>query len=228
MNADICSMRLLLIAATPFEIASATRFLAGQPPALQGHEVQQLITGIGSTATAFALGKELQTNNYQLVIQAGVAGSFIAAQEKELRVVTRDRLGDLGVWETTGFHDIFSMGLAGADTAPYENGWLVNHHTALLQWTGLPAASAITVNQISTSAQQISMYRQQWQPELESMEGAALHLACASLGIPYLQLRAVSNQVGIRDKSRWQMKEAIEQLNQKLIELFHQLNNLPL
>ncbi|MBN8863506.1 MAG: futalosine hydrolase [Sphingobacteriales bacterium] len=219
-------MHLLLVAATAFEIAPASRWLEQQLPGQLKADI--LITGIGSTATALALGSHLQQNHYQLVMQAGVAGCFESGRETEVLAADRDRLGDLGVWEDGLFRDPFAMGLSSPDAPLYRDGWLYNPYSALLDHIGLPQVSAITVNQISTDIRQIDWYKTQWNPLLESMEGAALHLACLQRQIPFVQLRAVSNQVGVRDKSRWQLAASIENLNKKLIELFQQVNDLPL
>ena len=57
------------------------------------------------------------------------------------------------------------------------------------------------------------------------MEGAALHYVCLCEKIPFLQLRCVSNYVGERDKSKWEMTEAISNLNielNKIIEILSQ------
>jgi futalosine hydrolase len=51
------------------------------------------------------------------------------------------------------------------------------------------------------------------------MEGAAFHYIALMEKIPYIQLRAVSNMVGERDKSKWKMKEAINALNEQLITM---------
>ncbi len=48
------------------------------------------------------------------------------------------------------------------------------------------------------------------------MEGAALHYVCLQEQIPFVQIRSVSNYVGERDKTKWKMKEAIENLNTEL------------
>ena len=55
------------------------------------------------------------------------------------------------------------------------------------------------------------------------MEGAAFHYVCLQENIPFVQLRAISNFVGERDKSKWLMKEAIENLNRETIALVHPL-----
>ncbi|HEX7239102.1 MAG TPA: hypothetical protein VF263_02460, partial [Longimicrobiaceae bacterium] len=44
----------------------------------------------------------------------------------------------------------------------------------------------------------------------EGMEGAALAHVCALYGVPFLELRAVSNAVEDRDLSRWRLPEAVD------------------
>ncbi len=51
------------------------------------------------------------------------------------------------------------------------------------------------------------------------MEGAAFHYVCLQEKIPFLQLRAISNYVGERNKANWNLNEAIRNLNKKLIEI---------
>jgi len=61
-------------------------------------------------------------------------------------------------------------------------------------------------------------------PVVESMEGAALHFVCLMEKIPFLQIRAVSNVTGDRDKSRWKIPEAQHILHQTLSSLLQKLN----
>jgi len=61
--------------------------------------------------------------------------------------------------------------------------------------------------------------------DIESMEGAALHYVCLQENIPFLQVRSVSNYVGERDKTKWKMKEAIHNLNTELSKLINRLTN---
>ena len=56
------------------------------------------------------------------------------------------------------------------------------------------------------------------------MEGAALHYVCNSFNIPYLQIRSISNYIGERDKSKWEIKKAIENLNKEIIKLIKLFN----
>ena len=43
------------------------------------------------------------------------------------------------------------------------------------------------------------------------------------MNIPFLQIRAVSNYIGERDKEKWKMKEAINNLNQTILKYVDKL-----
>ena len=55
------------------------------------------------------------------------------------------------------------------------------------------------------------------------MEGAALHYVCRSMSVPFMQVRAISNYIGERDKSKWKMKEAVDNLNDTLLKYVDKL-----
>ena len=55
------------------------------------------------------------------------------------------------------------------------------------------------------------------------MEGGALHYVCLQEKTAFLQLRSVSNAVGERDKTKWDIKAAVNNLNSTLISLLNRL-----
>lgn len=203
-------MKILIVAATPPEIAP---FLA------QNHNpaISVLITGVGITATTFALTRHLLTHTYDLVLQVGVGGSFDTnIPLGSLHLITSDRFADLGAEDHDQYLDIFDLGLLSPHEAPYVDGAL---HTPILpihQSITLPTATAITVNTVSGSAATIAS-RSRYACTVESMEGAALHYVCLQLAVPFAQVRSISNYVTPRDKSLWKMKDAIINLNNWLI-----------
>ena len=81
----------------------------------------------------------------------------------------------------------------------------------------------ISVNEITTDPARIEWVQQNLSPVVESMEGGALHYTCLQESIPFLQIRSVSNEIGIRDKTKWDVPTAIRCLNEKLIGLLTQL-----
>lgn len=219
---DICSMHLLLTAATAAEIQPAIDWLAKKEPS--PYHIDILITGIGSVATTYSLVKSIHQKKPSVVIQAGIAGSFILANTVEVFVITEDCFGDMGVWENDQFKTIFDMKLADENKIPYSDGVLTNPHQKLIALTGIKTAKAITVNEITTNLKRIEWYKQNLSPVIESMEGAAFHYICLQENIPFLQIRSVSNEIGERDKTKWKMAEAISNLNEQLISLFNKLS----
>jgi futalosine hydrolase len=80
----------------------------------------------------------------------------------------------------------------------------------------LPVVSAVTINEITTTATKVSIFKTKYKADIESMEGAAFHFVCIENNVPFIQLRAVSNYVGERDKANWKIKEAVINLNDTL------------
>lgn len=162
--------------------------------------------------TLYALTTHIWKERPGLVVQAGIGGAFDTEKHPLGSVVAirRDCQADLGVREAEGWRDVFDMGLASPSDFPYTEGWLVNPHDRLWEQAGLKPASGVTVNRVSSDPDAIHELVQRLHPDVESMEGAALHYACLLTGVPFLQIRGISNRVGERDKSAWHMGEALD------------------
>jgi len=207
-------MQILLIAATEAEIQPFSDSNAG---------FDVLISGIGIPSSIYHLQKRIQQVDYDLIIQAGIAGSF----NKKIRpgqtvLVKQDIFGDLGMEEDNNFTSIFDSGLMNKNEFPFENGWLVNTNE-LLESSDLLPVKAVTVNKVSDSEIQKQQLIKQFNADIESMEGAALHYVCLQENIPFIQIRTVSNDVGERDKKKWMMNESIENLNTELQKLINKI-----
>ena len=216
-NNEFCTMQILVIAATEMEIGIFMK---------DAVNTDILITGVGTPSTIYQLTKKLFSKKYDLVIQGGIAGAFstVSYPLGSVVLVAQDVFADVGIEENKGFHTIFEMGFADANAAPYKNGWLVNE-SLLLQQFSLQKVKGITVNKISDDVFQTELFSHKYLPDIESMEGAALHFVCMQEGVPFLQLRSISNQVGERDKTKWKMKEAITNLNERLKLIVGNLEN---
>jgi futalosine hydrolase len=215
-------MHILLVAATPFEIQPAIDGLlksGGQP----GHTIATLITGIGSMATTWSLMRQIDRTRPDLIIQAGIAGCFSRRPLGQVVVISEEVQADLGVWEEGQFKSLFDLNLAGAHQFPFSNGRLVNPHRQLLALTSLEAVRAMTVNEITTDPGRILWHQQNTAAVVESMEGAGLHWVGLQENIPFLQLRAISNEIGVRDKAKWDIRLAIGRLNEQLSSLLEKL-----
>ena len=223
-------MQILLAAATIFEIQPTIDFLLKRgthPPntAAARHPVSTLTTGIGSLPTTWSLMRQIDSDRPDLIIQAGIAGCFTGQPHGKVLAIQDETLADLGVWEDDQFKTPFDLHLADPNQPPFRAGCLVNPYPTLLTFTGLDTVSAITVNEISTSRDRIAWYRARTAAVVESMEGGASHYVGLQERIPFLQLRSVSNEIGVRDKSKWNIALAIQRLNEQLIQLLQKLEH---
>lgn len=207
-------MKLLIVAATEFEI---------EPFLKRKDNAEILITGVGIPATVFHLTKKLSEKKYDFLIQAGIAGTFNDNDDlAEVVEVKEDAFADLGIEENRNFKTLFETGFINKNDFPYTNGWLINSHS-IFGKNILRRVKGITVNKIGNDQLQNRMIREKFSPDVESMEGAAFHYVCLQQKINFLQLRSISNHVGERDKSKWKLKESVENLNKELLKIIENL-----
>ena len=216
-------MRYLIVSATAAEISPFLKDLkTSQNPNWEKHEIDVLVTGVGVLNSTWSITKQVLIKRPEFVVQAGIAGSF---GEKlpigSVVQVSHDKLGDLGVLEKGKFQDQFQLGLAEPNKYPYTRGWLVNK-SMVPGNIRLRKVRGVTINEISTSAKRLEYLQNKLGAALESMEGASLHYICLMENIPFLQLRAISNIAGERNKKKWKMDEAIINLNKELVRVLNQ------
>ena len=211
-------MRILVVAATAAEIAAFTaaariersseRSFRGQ---LAGHDIDVLVTGVGMVATAAASAAALAVGGYGLALNLGLCGTFDPAIPLGSVVhVVSDRLSELGAEDGDGFLSLEQLGLADPDASPFTGGAIVNatppSNAVLAQ---LRMVRGITVNTVHGRDATIADARRRFDPDVESMEGAAFMYACAMRAVPYAQVRAVSNLVERRNREAWRIGPAI-------------------
>lgn len=214
-RAYFCAMHILLCAATEFEIASTRQYFEENP--LKDGKLDILITGAGLLPATYSLVKYLSTNKPDLIIQAGIGGTLNGSTKLgETFAILSDCIADSGVEEDNTFKTLFDLKLVDANKHPWSNGKLVNPSFLLLAKTSLSLAESITVNEISTNEKRITYYKDKWNTQVESLEGAALHYIGLQEKIPFIQIRTISNYAGERDKSKWMLEGAITNLNQEL------------
>lgn len=218
-------MRLLVAAATAFELDIFKNHLRLHFQEIgENHfckenlEVYVCITGIGIMQTTFHLMECIAGFNPHFCLQAGVAGTFNPEMALgSLVIVCEEMLGDLGVDDHGRFRDMFEIELMNPDERPYSKRKLINTFQDFPLKLNLPFVTGITVNTVSGSNTMIEHRSEYFSCDVETMEGAAFHYVCLKKKMPFLQIRSISNYVEPRDKSKWQMKLAIEKLNEWMI-----------
>src|SRR3954447_12487714 len=149
-------MRILVVTATDAEVARLVASLtptAGRSSRLKSytvdrHAVDVLTTGVGMVATATWCSGVFARERYDLVLNAGVCGSFRPALRPGSVVhVTTDRVAELGAEDGDAFLSVQELQLLGEDEFPWTRGRLVNSAAPANDvLAALPVADAITVN----------------------------------------------------------------------------------
>lgn len=183
-----------------------------------------VVTGSGIAQTTYHLTKHLSQHKYDLAVNIGVCGSFISDHKVgDVVRIHKDRFADWGAHEQNGFVDVFEMGLEEKDRYPFDGGWIYEQPHQAVSPTHIATVEAFTVNTIRESGLELSKHK--FNAAVESMEGAAFFFVCRQFNLPCLQFRAVSNSVGVRDKSKWKMQEALQNLSEffvyKVIRKMH-------
>lgn len=223
-NTDICRMNVLIAVATTSEIQAVNEFLDKQNFRINQNEFSVLITGIGGIATSYHLTKAIAVKNPTYVIQAGIAGSFHAEFPiGSVVCVQEEVVGDMGAEENSEFKDLFDLGLMNENDLPFRSKVLRNKFISDQPQYGLPLVRSVSINEITTRKERIEHLRAKFNPDIESMEGAAFHYVCLNDHVPFLQIRAISNYVGERNKEKWDITKAIENLNQTIVKVLRSL-----
>lgn len=213
-------MKILIVSATQFEVNPLLDFLGIELHStglnnanmdFEDKDIQVLITGVGMVNTAFMVGR-YSFNHFDLVINVGVCGAFDRQLELgQLVRVTSDILSEMGAEDGDEFLTYNQLNLPG------EHVFFEKYSTSNSLIDSLKTVKGITVNTVHGNEVTIEKIKQLYQPDVESMEGAAFFAGCVRAEGYFIQIRAISNYVEKRDKSKWKMPLAIKNLNDFLI-----------
>ena len=141
-----------------------------------------MCSGMGPAATRSALSEALSAGTFDLVVDVGVAGSYDP--------------------------DRFPVGSVVQVVREFESGRresvLVNPAPPAL-FASLPQVTGNTVPALEARYRGVPA-------DIETMEGAAFFDVCLRRGVPFAEIRAVSNRVGEEDRSRWDIPLALRNL----------------
>jgi len=183
-----------------------------------GLDISVLITGVGMVNTAYNMGR-YSHNTFDHIINVGVCGAFDRDLKLgEVVIVTEDTISEMGAEDDNLFIKYSEMNLGGTNI--YKHHIRFQHPSMDL----LKKVKGITVNKVHGNENSIKNVSSLFGAQVESMEGAAFFRGCNGLSENYYQLRAVSNYVEKRDKSKWNMPLAINNLNSFVVTLITDLN----
>ena len=199
-------MNVLIVYATQSELAQLD---------LEKISATVLITGVGMVATTFHLTEHLSKNKYDLILNVGIAGSFSnEIQIGETVNIVQDCFGDFGAEDDENFIDVFEIGLEEKNESLFENGVITFVDSAKFKCIdALRKVKGITVNKVHGNEKSIARIKSKYNPDIETMEGAAVFYVCKLKNIPCIQIRSISNFIEKRNRANWDIKGAVKNLN---------------
>lgn len=223
---------MLVVGATPGELGALEAAL-GRPrrgrlgpfPWVRGTlgaaGVQLLCSGIGKVNAALAAGAALARTRPALLLSVGVGGAYPSAglATGELAVATEECFGDEGVETGRGWQGLEAVGIAVWEDpqgrAHFNRFPADGPSAARLLAAGRSVAPAragafVTVSTVTGTARRARFLEERFGGVCESMEGAALAQAAARHGVPFAEVRGISNAVGPRDRASWRLREAAD------------------
>ncbi|MCD9024973.1 futalosine hydrolase [Cohnella silvisoli] len=206
--------RVLVMTAVDAEKDAVLRGIRGDS------RFEVLAAGVGpiaaavSTATALASAMVTPDSGYDLVVSAGIGGGFPNQADIGTIVVANEVIAaDLGVQTLDGFSSIDELGF-GTSRLPVaadlssrlvealRSGVLTVNYGPILTLS-TATGTAITASELTARIPGAAA---------EAMEGFGVAAAAHSRSIPFIEIRAISNIVGPRDRASWRIGEALAAL----------------
>ncbi|THF73196.1 futalosine hydrolase [Cohnella fermenti] len=202
--------RILIMTAVPMEKDAVARGL--QRAEADGFVVE--VAGVGPASAAASTAALLAGRGFDLVVSAGIGGGYPGrAAIGELAVSSVIVAADLGAETPDGFVGVDKLGFGSARIEV--DAELAARLTEALCVAELPAAlgPALTLSTVTgTAATAERLAALIPGAASEGMEGFGVAAAARHFGVPALELRAISNAVGPRDRAAWRIPDALRSL----------------
>ncbi|MEU4554103.1 futalosine hydrolase [Micromonospora violae] len=205
---------LLVVTAVPAEADAVRAGLTDRTVTVAPIGVGPAVAG-AATARLLALA-EAAGRPYRAVVSAGVAGGFTGRAEVGDTVLgTASIAADLGAESPDGFIPIDELGMPPAllgvgSGVPTDPSLLAALRVALPTATAGPVLTVSTVTGTTASTEELR--RRHPDAVAEAMEGYGVAVAAAQAGVPFAELRTISNPIGPRDRDAWRLREALAAL----------------
>ena len=172
--------------------------------------------GLAKTNTAAGLALLIQKLKPKSVIQFGIAGMYPKSGLKLAQVVVAETEThiDCGLKTKNGF-GMQELGFPLLEKEKnYYNVFPMNQGLKKeFIMLGLEPKPFATSETITTNLEDANGIESAFKVAVESMEGAAAAQVCLALDTAFIELRAISNVVGERNKDNWELQNAVNAVN---------------
>lgn len=225
---------ILVLSATQGEVAPIEAALtdfghvghdagAGERPArwwerrkgrLDGTEIVLATTGVGKVNAAAATALALSAVRPRYLVLVGIGGAYPGAglEIGDVVLAKSETQVDSGVGYGPTWKGLDAIGFPLLETDPpsYNRLWFNQRFvTRLGHELGVAVVPFATSDSVTADDAHASWLARRHGVAVESMEGGAVAQVALAFGVPLVQLRGVSNAVGVRDKTQWHVKTAV-------------------
>jgi len=225
------AIKIGLISPAPFEAGLVTKKLApytGERPFLFGNlggkEIAYRSSGIGIANAAHAVTLMAEILKPDLIILFGIGGAYPGSglAVGDIALADSEIYGDCGVIEPEGFKDMSAIGFPVAKKGRKEffnefplKGILLKKAVKILV---VRSGRFVTVCAGTRSKKRARELEKRWNGIVENMEGAAAAHIALLYGIPFLEIRGISNIAG-DPPGKWNKELAAEKCQEAVVKL---------
>ncbi len=185
-----------------------------------GNPFLYFASGIGKANAAHAASIMIREYSPSLIVSFGIGGAYPSSglEVGDLAVAQREIYTDEGVFLKDGFHDLKMIGIptVRAGRRSYFNEFPSDRSLArkALCAAGYVANARIgafaTVSSCTGTRKRSLEIEKRFGVICENMEGAAVAQICRLYGVPFVEIRGISNIVEDRDTRKWNVRLAAE------------------
>lgn len=226
---------ILVVTATPNEMKAA---FPAAPKVAQGETVEYEfngrklllgVSGVGVVNTALCAGRWLSRDDVDGVVNLGIAGAYDVEEFPMLSVcyAWQETWPEYGLLDEEGGVDPKGIGFPQGEyggTTVWNRVKLNPVHDAgvmgLTLGQGWLRASSVTVSGVTGTPERAGWLKISCNADMENMEGFGLAYAALGNGVPFLEVRTLSNMVGSREAEDWNLKGALSALGRAAATLF--------
>lgn len=196
-------------------------------------------TGIGKVNAAHSATGIIGRFPVRYVINSGVGGAYPHSGLKtgDIAVALKEIYFDEGVITSKGWENMKKIGIpfAQAGKTKYFNEFALDkrflqkalksagHNRDYSSPVRVKSGRFVTVSAATGTHKRAVEIEKRFNAVCENMEGAAVAHVCAMHKIPMLEIRGISNIAGVRDKRKWDLKNASENCQQAVLKIIQRL-----
>jgi futalosine hydrolase len=179
-------------------------------------------SGVGKASAAGATARALDPARHRAVLSVGIAGLLAPGAAAGLDIgsvllASRSVFADDGLRTPDAWLGCSAMGFpptpAGGDAIPPDQGLLAELARGLSP-LGASRGPVATVSECAGTDARAAEIASRTGAFAEAMEGAAAGLVAARIGVPFAEVRVISNTTGDRGSQRWDLSGAFARLEE--------------